>query len=112
MKQNATNQKELNGSLILVPESLLYEMVKRQDAIDKKQDRIITLLEKGITSEIPGNYIPEEDAKELLDRKTTWFWQMRSSGKLAFTKVGNRIFYAKADIQKLLDNNRTEAVRK
>ncbi|MBI4947607.1 MAG: helix-turn-helix domain-containing protein [Bacteroidetes bacterium] len=52
------------------------------------------------------DYITEAEAKKLLGRKTTWFWQMRTSGRLPFSKVGNKVFYNRNDIAKLLTDNR------
>ena len=101
MKRNTTACNELSNSLILVPQSFL-------DKLKEQQEKIITLLEKERPNTIPGDYMPEKEAQDLLGRRTTWFWHMRNTGQLAFTKVGNRIFYAKADIQRLLDSNRQE----
>ena len=55
--------------LSLVPEELL-------DEIKSKQDKIISLLENGqlITQ---NEFITESQAKEILQKKSTWFWQMR-----------------------------------
>lgn len=101
MKRNTTSGNELDGSLILVPQSFL-------DELKEQQGKIISLLEKERPNSIPGDYILEKEAQDLLGRRTTWFWHMRNTGQLAYTKVGNRIFYAKADIQRLLDNHRQE----
>ena len=60
--------------LSLVPEELL-------DEIKSKQDKIISLLENGqlITQ---NEFITESQAKEILQKKSTWFWQMRKIGNL------------------------------
>lgn len=77
-------------------------------AIEEAQRKILSLLEKGNnTAETGiGDYISEAEAKKLLGKKTTWFWQMRTSGRLPFAKVGNKVFYQKSDIIKLLERNR------
>ena len=86
--------------LLLVPQNFL-------EGITEKQNQIIELLNKINSGESSvGDYIPETEAKKLLGRKTTWFWNMRISGQLAFTKVGNKIYYAKSDIVKLFDNSK------
>jgi hypothetical protein len=85
---------------LLVPKAWL-------EAIMETQRKILCLLEKDGISEkdSPLNgYISELEAKKLLGRKTTWFWQMRTSGRLAFAKVGSKIFYNKTDIAKLLES--------
>jgi hypothetical protein len=84
---------------LLVPKAWL-------EAIMETQRKILCLLEKDGISEkdSPLNgYISELEAKKLLGRKTTWFWQMRTSGRLAFAKVGSKIFYNKTDIAKLMN---------
>jgi len=53
-----------------------------------------------------GDYIEEKEAIQLLGRKTTWFYNMRHSGKLPYTKIGSKTFYSKADLIKILDNNK------
>lgn len=45
-----------------------------------------------------GEYISEKEAQEMLNRKTTWFWQKRKSGQLTGKKAGNQWFYHKKDI--------------
>jgi hypothetical protein len=97
MKHKNDLQQE---ALMLVPQSFL-------DGISEKQSQILELLNKDNSSQNPiGDYISEAEAQKLLGRKTTWFWNMRTTGKLAYTKVGNKIFYSKEDIIKLLDTNK------
>ena len=55
------------------------------------------------------DYISEQQAKIMLGRKTTWFWQMRVKGRIGFSKIGNKIFYAKKDIEIFLGRYRKEA---
>lgn len=57
-----------------------------------------------------GDYISEQQAKLVLGRKTTWFWQMRVKGRIGFSKIGNKIFYAKKDIEIFLNKYRKEAL--
>ncbi len=101
MKTNETYQNETEG-YFLVPKLWLKN-------IEECQKKILNFLEtEGNSSAIPsiGDYIPETEAKKLLGRKTTWFWQMRTNGKIPFAKVGNKVFYQKNDIIKLLENSR------
>jgi hypothetical protein len=56
-----------------------------------------------------GDYISEKEAQELLNRKTTWFWQKRKSGELSGKKAGNQWFYRKEDIISFIDNGITGA---
>lgn len=52
-----------------------------------------------------GGYIPEEEAMHRFGRKRTWFWRIRSEGKVKYSKVGNRIFYHEDSLIKLLDQH-------
>ena len=52
-----------------------------------------------------GDYISEPEAKKLLGRKTTWFWNMRQSGQLPFSKIGGTNYYSRQDLLKLLKDN-------
>ena len=101
METNKINLKKGNETLLLVPSNFL-------ESISESQNQIIELLNKlGNENKSLGDYISESEAKKLLGRQTTWFWNMRTSGQLMFTKVGNKIFYSKDDIIKLLDENKS-----
>lgn len=102
MKSNNTSRNEMNEEgYFLVPKAFLQ-------SIAESNLKILSFLENGNNASINsiGDYISETDAKNLLSKKTTWFWNMRKSGKLAFSKVGGTNFYNKSDIIKLLENNR------
>ncbi len=90
--------------LYLVPRSYL-------ERLEASQAKILSLLESGQTTSNTsiGDYISEQEAKKLIGRKSTWFWQMRTKGLLAYTTVGNKVYYARQDILALLDKNRKEA---
>ncbi|MCE9538629.1 MAG: helix-turn-helix domain-containing protein [Bacteroidetes bacterium] len=93
-------KNENDEGYFLVPKALLQ-------SIEKNSNKILSLLEGEKTANsLLGDYISETDAKKLLGKKTTWFWNMRTNGKLAFSKVGGTNFYNKNDIIKLLENNR------
>ncbi len=53
---------------------------------------------------VANKFIPESTAGEMLGRKTTWFWKMRTDGKLKYRKIGNKVYYALADIEKLFNH--------
>ncbi len=52
-----------------------------------------------------SGYVTEDEAKKMLGRKTTWFWNLRKSGKLTFSKIGSKIYYNKLEIAKLLNES-------
>lgn len=87
-------------SLQLVPQSFL-------EKISNAQDKIVELLSSKQTTEgSVGDFISETEAAKLLGRKTTWFWNLRKQGVLPYTKVGNKVFYSKKDIQYLFEKNK------
>ena len=94
--------------LTIIPE-------KELQAIKSSQEKILKLLETLHSQKSDPaagfKYISEEKAKELLGKKTTWFWQQRTKGLLSFSKVGNSIFYLQSDITELLDKNFYEKFR-
>jgi hypothetical protein len=95
--------KETGESFILVPKAMLEKLLENTQ-------RILSLLQaKDTGHDAIGDYLPEQEAKKLLGRKTTWFWSMRKLGRLAFTRIGNKIFYAKQDIINLLNRNKVES---
>lgn len=50
-----------------------------------------------------GDWIPESDARSLLGRKTTWFYNKRISGELTGKKRGGKWWYAKSEILKFIE---------
>ena len=54
-----------------------------------------------------GDLMPEEEAKALLSRGTTWFWEKRKSGELKAKKAGNKWYYKRSDILKFIENGRS-----
>jgi hypothetical protein len=58
-------------------------------------------------AELLGGYVNTPKAKQLLTCGSTTLYYLREREKvLAYTKVGNKIFYSIESIQKLLDKNR------
>ncbi len=97
MSSKKTNSNE-SQIFSLVPSEVLSELLEAQN-------KIISLLSGSAerTENSIGDYITEPEAKRLLDRRATWFWAMRKSGKLPFSKVGNKIFYKRTDLIQLID---------
>ena len=52
-----------------------------------------------------GDYISEQDAKELFKRGTTWFWNLRKQG-LPYSKLGGEVYYRRSDLKEWLDGRR------
>jgi len=74
------------------------------DEIKNNQLKILSFFEASKKDQLT-DYITENQAKELLKKKSTWFWQMRKSGQLKFSKIGKAIYYSKQDIIKLFEKN-------
>lgn len=93
-------RNEETGSFILVPKDFLNLLMEGQR-------KILALLENVPEKNQLGDYVSENEAQKMLGRKSTWFWSMRSKGKLPFAKVGNKVFYSRKDIVKLLEDHKT-----
>ena len=50
------------------------------------------------------DYISEREAKKLLTRGTTWFWEQRKKG-LPSCKLGAEVYYKKSDLLILMKSN-------
>jgi hypothetical protein len=88
----------MKQNLFLIPEELLEE-------IKTTQRKILTFFESSNHDEL-GDYITEAQAKEILKKQTTWFWNMRKTGQLKYSKIGKAIYYSKNDIVMLLKENK------
>jgi len=88
---------------VLIPEEVMNELIQ---AI-KDLKMLKETLEKGNNSDALGDYIPEEQAMELLDRGKTWFFNKRKSGELPGKKAAGRWYYKKEDIIKFIQNGRS-----
>ncbi len=89
---------------IMVPGEVLQEILSG----------IRQLLESSKVNHSEGleGYVSEKEAQDLLGRKATWFWSMRTKGLLSFAKVGNKVFYKVEDLEAFLDSHRKEAFNK
>ena len=101
---NRSNTKQIEAkTMVLVPQETLTQLIAGQERI------LRVLSERTDKQDSIGDYISENDAKKILGRKSTWFWTLRKKGKLAFTKVGNKIFYSRADILSFIELNKMSA---
>jgi hypothetical protein len=93
--------------LVLVPMKKLEEIQEGQKQILEAVSSIPE--SRPVLKGLIGNkYIPESEAQKMLGRKTTWFFNMRKSGKLEFKKLGGRTYYSLEDIEKLLNGEDCE----
>jgi len=91
---------EMEESYFLVPRALLEKIASNQETILSLLGKTNSNAEKSL-----GDYISEAEAKKLLDKKTTWFWNRRQSGQLPFSKIGGTNYYSRQDILNLLNAN-------
>jgi hypothetical protein len=80
--------------LALIPQETVHNLIS-------SQEKILQLLKKS-TEPFIADFVTEKKAMEILNKKSTWFWQMRKSGKLKFRKIGQTTYYSIEDIQNLL----------
>jgi hypothetical protein len=95
MKENKTFSQIQKG-ICIVPEDVL-------DTLVANQDKILAILEAKKEATLNG-FITEKDAIAVVNKKTTWFWQMRKTGQLPFKKIGQTIYYSKDDLNSLLQS--------
>lgn len=99
MKSKESTQLETK-TMILVPQDFLNNLMAKQEMI------LVALQNSETHKETIGDYISETDAKRILGRKSTWFWNLRKEGRVPFTKIGNKIFYSKAEILGYFEKNK------
>ena len=95
MLKNNNSQEPTN--LVVVPAQLVDEIKQLLNDLKVNQSS------KSDSTPIFGEFISEKDARKLLDRKTTWFYEQRRSGRLPYSKVGSKVYYRLIDIHKLLE---------
>jgi hypothetical protein len=99
MKRSESSQSQatkFTNSICIIPEEIL-------DSLVSKQDRILELLEVHKDATLNG-FISEKQAIEKVNKKSTWFWQMRKTGQLPYKKIGQTIYYSTDDINSLLQS--------
>jgi hypothetical protein len=85
---------------------VISHLIVSKETVDKLLDGQQTIIQliRGTSQDFPAGYITEKKAIELINKKSTWFWQMRKSGKLPFKKIGRTIYYSFSEINSLLEN--------
>ena len=91
------NKSHEPTNLVVVPAQLVDEIKQLLNDLKVNQSS------KSDSTPVFGEFISEKDARKLLDRKTTWFYEQRRSGRLPYSKVGSKVYYRLIDIHKLLE---------
>ena len=55
------------------------------------------------------DYVSELEAKQLLGRGTTWFWERRRSGELPYTRLGKQVYYLRKDLVNYLEDRSSKS---
>ena len=66
---------------------IINEILEKLENIEQKLEKPLSV----------NDYISEREAKKLLTRGTTWFWEQRKKG-LPFFKLGAEVYYKKSDL--------------
>lgn len=88
------------NTFYLIPKEALDELIQAIQDIRQVQ----VMLEGSNRKEAMGDWIPEEDAMELLGRGKTWFWDKRKTGELPGKKAAGRWYYKLSEINKYIEN--------
>lgn len=92
--------KEIADQFYVVPKVILEKILDGNEKILSK----LNADESPNGKTLPGGYITEAQAKAMLKRGTTWFWNMRKAGFLNSAKMGGKNHYSIKEIEKLLDS--------
>jgi hypothetical protein len=84
--------------LVIVPYEKLDDLMHKVEKISE------AIIQNKTGKDVLGDYISEKQAKEILSKGTTWFWNKRKSGELTGRKAGNQWYYSKSQIQRFIEN--------
>ena len=79
--------------------------------LQNKLSQIVEALNKPVKDK-PIDFIDNAQFMEIMgiSQKTAQTW--RDTGVVSFSQIGNKIYYRISDLQKLLENNYTKALKK
>lgn len=84
------------------------KLFKELQRLERKIDRIASIVE-GIPSTHRtdlGEWLTEEQARELLQRGATSLWDLRKRKKITASKIGNRTYYERQSIINYIEKNK------
>ncbi len=90
--------KEDLTKFVIVPYDRMEELMQKVDKLTEAHTN------SNHDKDVLGEYITEKEAKELLSKGTTWFWNKRQSSELVGRKAGNQWYYRKSEILKFIEN--------
>jgi hypothetical protein len=87
---------------------LQQKLLAQLAILNQKIDRL-----NSVVSQLPtthntnlGDWLTEEQARELLQRGATSLWDLRKRKKIIASKIGNRTYYDKNSIINFLNKNK------
>lgn len=91
--------------------SQVFKMLSESEynELNSKMDKILDHFENNGTGTPNKKWLTEKEAQEVTGKKATTLWKMRTKGLLEYTKINNRVFYSRAGIEALLEENKQEA---
>ncbi|MBK7149036.1 MAG: helix-turn-helix domain-containing protein [Bacteroidetes bacterium] len=78
------------------------------ERLHRKIDRVCAMVQGMPTTHHTdlGEWLTEEQARELLQRGATSLWDLRKSKKIIASKIGNRNYYNRQSIINYLEKNK------
>ena len=111
MKTIKNYRNNLNNSKVIHVEDSLSQLLKNVfgnefEIMHQKIEEMHQVITEGYApkNQCLTEYISEKDAKVEFNRKTTWFWNQRNSGRLKSKKLGGTVYYLKQDLLNLLSD--------
>jgi len=80
------------SKMAFVPYDKLDELLQKVENINAQ------LSNKRVNQKGLDDFVTEDEAKNLLGKGTTWFWNKRKSGELTGRKAGNKWYYKREEI--------------
>lgn len=89
------------------------EIITKSDLIEFKQDLLQDIKSLLSTTGKPQQkeWLKSSEVKEMLGIKATSLQTLRVTRKLPFTKLGGTLYYAYADVVKVLNDNKRNAAK-
>lgn len=78
---------------------------KERESLDMLKDFDLTAMQKTVVKEIEKIWLSNAEAQRYLGMSAGFFKHLRENGTLPYYKLGQSVFYRKADIDRLLERN-------
>ena len=90
-------------------ELLNHQVVTKRDLLNFGNALLHEIQSGKPAAEQPAQWLKSSEVRKLLNISPGTLQNLRINGVLSYTKVGGIIFYAYADLQKVLETNKVEA---